>query len=98
MHLRFEKEGSEAVSVSIKLVEYLKDDLDNNGCYDCYIPLSYFQCPFDPCQNAGPYPGPTRAITQLDKCPVPSRPEVPGYGFSACFCCISRQYILLTYS
>lgn len=44
-HLRFEQEGSPLVSESIKLFNYVSEDVDENGCYNCYIPLQYFLCP-----------------------------------------------------
>lgn len=51
-HLRFEKEGSPDLSNSIKLLDYIASDKDENGCYDCKIPLSYFQCPTESITHA----------------------------------------------
>lgn len=51
-HLRFENEGSPDVSTSIKLFDYIAPDKDKNGCYDCQIPLSYFQCPTESITHA----------------------------------------------
>ncbi len=47
IHLRLEKEGSPDFSTSIALFDYTSPQKDENGLYDCFIPLDYFLCPTD---------------------------------------------------
>lgn len=51
-HLRFEKEGSSDLSTSVKLLDYISPEKDENGCFDCQIPLAYFQCPTESITHA----------------------------------------------
>lgn len=47
MLLRLQQEGSSEVSFPINIFEYLAEEKDENGYYDCMIPLDYFLCPVE---------------------------------------------------
>ena len=47
IHLRLEKKGSPDFSTSITLIDFTSSQKDENGLYDCFIPLEYFLCPTD---------------------------------------------------